>query len=266
MLSTPPAAFRRKIVVESLSHAFDIDGRSVPVLTDVSLEVAQGEFLAIVGPSGCGKSTLLNIVSGLFPPTTGRVTVDGAPVEGINPRIGYMFARDALLPWRTSLANVAFGPELAGEPADRREARARDLLRLTGLAGFEGSYPSQLSQGMRQRVSLARTLARNPDILLMDEPFGALDAQTKLVLEEEFLRIWERDRKTVIFVTHDLFEAIAMADRVAVFSARPGRIKSLVALDLPRPRSVTAGRFGPRFQDLYDRLWDDLRYDVVAAG
>ncbi|OGL18488.1 MAG: hypothetical protein A3K12_06440 [Candidatus Rokubacteria bacterium RIFCSPLOWO2_12_FULL_71_19] len=266
MLSTPPAAFRRKIVVESLSHAFDIDGRSVPVLTDVSLEVAQGEFLAIVGPSGCGKSTLLNIVSGLFPPTTGRVTVDGAPVEGINPRIGYMFARDALLPWRTSLANVAFGPELAGEPADRREARARDLLRLTGLAGFEGSYPSQLSQGMRQRVSLARTLARNPDILLMDEPFGALDAQTKLVLEEEFLRIWERDRKTVIFVTHDLFEAIAMADRVAVFSARPGRIKSLVALDLPRPRSVTAGRFGPRFQDLYDRLWDDLRYEVVAAG
>ncbi|MBI2197604.1 MAG: ABC transporter ATP-binding protein [Candidatus Rokubacteria bacterium] len=266
MLSTPPAAFRRKIVVESLSHAFDIDGRSVPVLTDVSLEVAQGEFLAIVGPSGCGKSTLLNIISGLFPPTTGRVAVDGAPVEGINPRIGYMFARDALLPWRTSLANVAFGPELAGEPADRREARARDLLRLTGLAGFEGSYPSQLSQGMRQRVSLARTLARNPDILLMDEPFGALDAQTKLVLEEEFLRIWERDRKTVIFVTHDLFEAIAMADRVAVFSARPGRIKSLVALDLPRPRSVTAGRFGPRFQDLYDRLWDDLRYEVVAAG
>ena len=266
MLSTPPAAFSRKIVVESLSHAFDIDGRSVPVLTDVSLEVAQGEFLAIVGPSGCGKSTLLNIVSGLFPPTTGRVTVDGAPVDGINPRIGYMFARDALLPWRTSLANVAFGPELAGEPADRREARARDLLRLTGLAGFEGSYPSQLSQGMRQRVSLARTLARNPDILLMDEPFGALDAQTKLVLEEEFLRIWERDRKTVIFVTHDLFEAIAMADRVAVFSARPGRIKSLVALDLPRPRSVTAGRFGPRFQDLYDRLWDDLRYEVVAAG
>jgi len=266
MLSTPPAAFSRKIVVESLSHAFDIDGRSVPVLTDVSLEVAQGEFLAIVGPSGCGKSTLLNIVSGLFPPTTGRVTVDGVPVDGINPRIGYMFARDALLPWRTSLANVAFGPELAGEPADRREARARDLLRLTGLAGFEGSYPSQLSQGMRQRVSLARTLARNPDILLMDEPFGALDAQTKLVLEEEFLRIWERDRKTVIFVTHDLFEAIAMADRVAVFSARPGRIKSLVALDLPRPRSVTAGRFGPRFQDLYDRLWDDLRYEVVAAG
>ena len=177
-----------------------------------------------------------------------------------------MSARDALLPWRTSLANVAFGPELAGEPADRREARARDLLRLTGLAGFEGGYPSQLSQGMRQRVSLARTLARNPDILLMDEPFGALDAQTKLVLEEEFLRIWERDRKTVIFVTHDLFEAIAMADRVAVFSARPGRIKSLVALDLPRPRSVTAGRFGPRFQDLYDRLWDDLRYEVVAAG
>jgi NitT/TauT family transport system ATP-binding protein len=256
---------RRKIAVESLSHAFEIDGRTVRVLVDVSLDVAEGEFLAIVGPSGCGKSTLLNIASGLFPATSGHVTIDGVPVQGIHPRIGYMFARDALLPWRTSLANVAFGPELHGEPPSAREAKARDLLRLTGLAGFEGTYPSQLSQGMRQRVSLARTLATDPDILLMDEPFGALDAQTKLVLEEEFLRIWERDRKTVIFVTHDLFEAIAMADRVAVFSARPGRIKSVVAIDLPRPRSVTAGRFGPHFQELYDRLWDDLRYEVVAA-
>ena len=141
----------------------------------------------------------------------------------------------------------------------------RELLRLTGLEGFEGSYPNQLSQGMRQRVSLARTLATDPDILLMDEPFGALDAQTKLVLEEEFLRIWERDRKTVVFVTHDLFEAIAMADRVAVFSARPGRIKAAVTVDLPRPRSVSGGRFDARFQDLYERLWSDLRYEVVAA-
>ena len=265
-MSTTPRGPRRKIAVESLSHAFEIDGRTVPVLTDVTLAVGEGEFLAIVGPSGCGKSTLLNIVSGLLAPTTGRVTVDGAVVQGITPRIGYMFARDALLPWRTSVANVAFGLELQGERPSAREAKARDLLRLTGLAGFEGSYPSQLSQGMRQRVSLARTLATNPDVLLMDEPFGALDAQTKLVLEEEFLKIWERDRKTVIFVTHDLFEAIAMADRVAVFSARPGRIKSLVAIDLPRPRSVTAGRFGPHFQELYDRLWDDLRYEVVAVG
>jgi NitT/TauT family transport system ATP-binding protein len=256
---------RPRIAVENLSHVFEIDGHAVRVLADVTLDVAEGEFLAIVGPSGCGKSTLLNVVSGLLAPATGRVSIDGAPVQGLNPRIGYMFARDALLPWRTSLANVAFGPELRGEPAGRREARARDLLRLAGLAGFEGSYPSQLSQGMRQRVSLARTLATDPDILLMDEPFGALDAQTKLVLEEEFLRIWERDRKTVIFVTHDLFEAIAMADRVVVFSARPGRIKSVVAIDLPRPRSITGGRFGARFQELYDRLWDDLRYEVVAA-
>jgi NitT/TauT family transport system ATP-binding protein len=265
-LSTPDPTRLCKIAIDSLSHVFDVDGRAVPVLTDVTLDVLGGEFLAIVGPSGCGKSTLLNLVSGLFPPTTGRVTVDGTAVGGINPRIGYMFARDALLPWRTSLGNVAFGPELAGEPPDGRDAKARDLLRLTGLAGFEGSYPSQLSQGMRQRVALARTLATDPDILLMDEPFGALDAQTKLVLEEEFLRIWERERKTVIFVTHDLFEAIAMADRVAVFSARPGRIKSMVAIDLPRPRSLTGGRFGPLFQDLYDRLWQDLRYEVVAAG
>ncbi|MBI1735482.1 MAG: ABC transporter ATP-binding protein [Candidatus Rokubacteria bacterium] len=261
----PSTRASRKITIDHVSHRFDIDGRAVPVLDDVSFEVAEGEFLAIVGPSGCGKSTLLNMVSGLIPPTSGRVTVDGAPVAGINPRIGYMFARDALLPWRTSLANVAFGLELQRQGVAPRETRARELLRLTGLAGFEGSYPNQLSQGMRQRVSLARTLATDPDVLLMDEPFGALDAQTKLVLEDEFLRIWERDRKTVIFVTHDLFEAIAMADRVAVFSARPGRIKSVVAIDLPRPRSLTGGRFDAHFQDLYDRLWDELKYEVVAA-
>jgi NitT/TauT family transport system ATP-binding protein len=253
-----------KIAVENLSHAFDIDARSVPVLSNVSLEVAAGEFLAIVGPSGCGKSTLLNIVSGLFMPASGRAAIDGEVVRAINPRIGYMFARDALLPWRTTLANVALGPELRGAPPAARDAHARELLRLVGLEGFERSYPSQLSQGMRQRVSLARTLAADPDILLMDEPFGALDAQTKLVLEDEFLRIWERDRKTVVFVTHDLFEAIAMADRVIVFSARPGRIKASVAIDLPRPRSVTGGRFDARFQDLYERLWDELKYEVVA--
>jgi NitT/TauT family transport system ATP-binding protein len=252
-----------KIAITNLSHRFTIDGREVLALDDVSLDVAEGEFVAIVGPSGCGKSTLLNVVSGLFPPTSGRATVDGASVAGLNPRIGYMFARDALLPWRTMLANVEFGLEVRGMAASERQDRAHELLRVVGLEGFEASYPSQLSQGMRQRVAIARTLAVDPDILLMDEPFGALDAQTKLVLEDEFLRIWERRRTTVVFVTHDLFEAIAMADRVVVFTARPGRIKSVVAIDLPRPRSVTSGRFGPRFQELYDRLWEDLRYEVV---
>jgi ABC-type nitrate/sulfonate/bicarbonate transport system ATPase subunit len=192
--------------------------------------------------------------------------VDGVPVTGLSPRIGYMFARDALLPWRTTLANVEFGLELRALPSSERRERARELLRVVGLEGFEASYPSQLSQGMRQRVSLARTLAIDPDILLMDEPFGALDAQTKLVLEDEFLRIWEEHRKTVVFVTHDLFEAIAMADRVVVFASRPGRIKSVVAIDLPRPRSVTSGRFGTHFQSLYDRLWEDLRYEVVREA
>jgi len=252
-----------KIAIANLSHRFTIDGRDVLALDDVSLNVAEGEFVAIVGPSGCGKSTLLNVVSGLFPPTSGRAVVDGAAVAGLNPRIGYMFARDALLPWRTTLANVEFGLEVRGVAVAERQERARELLRMVGLEGFETSYPSQLSQGMRQRVAIARTLAVDPDILLMDEPFGALDAQTKLVLEDEFLRIWERRRSTVVFVTHDLFEAIAMADRVVVFAARPGRIKSVVAIDLPRPRSVTSGRFGPRFQELYDRLWEDLRYEVV---
>ena len=266
MLSTPPAAFSRKIVVESLSHAFDIDGRSVPVLTDVSLEVAQGEFLAIVGPSGCGKSTLLNIVSGLFPPTTGRVTVDGVPVEGINPRIGYMFARDALLPWRTSLANVAFGPELAGEPADRREARARDLLRLTGLAGFEGSYPSQLSQGMRQRVSLARTLARNPDILLMDEPFGALDTQTRLLMQEELLRIWEANQKTILFVTHSVDEAVVLSDRIVVMTARPGTVKKSVEVPFGRPRVVEDLMHDVAAMELRTDLWHLVKAEVLKGG
>ncbi len=254
-----------KIVLRGVSHTFQIDGRRVPVLVDVSLEVVQGEFLAIVGPSGCGKSTLLNIIAGLFPPTAGHVMVDGAPVQRINPRIGYMFARDALLPWRTALANVAFGLELRSIPKEQQQSRARELLHLVGLGGFEHTYRDQLSQGMRQRVALARTLATDPDILLMDEPFGALDAQTKLVVEEEFLRIWERDRKTVVFVTHDLVEAIAMADRVVVLSARPGHVKSLVGIDLPRPRSVLGGRFGARFQDLYERLWEDLRYEVATA-
>jgi len=250
-----------KIAISNLSHRFEIDGREVLALADISLEVADGEFVAIIGPSGCGKSTLLNIISGLFAPSTGRVTVDGRPVTGLNPRIGYMFARDALLPWRTALANVEFGLELRGGAVRERRERARELLRVAGLQGFEASYPSQLSQGMRQRVALARTLAIDPDIVLMDEPFGALDAQTKL-----FLRIWERHRKTVVFVTHDLFEAIAMADRVVVFGAHPGRIKSIVGVDLPRPRSVTGGRFGPRFQDLYERLWEDLRYEVVRGA
>ena len=255
-----------KIAINNLSHRFEIDGREVLALADISLEIDDGEFIAIIGPSGCGKSTLLNIISGLFEPSTGRVTVDGRPVTGLNPRIGYMFARDALLPWRTALANVEFGLELRGVAVRERRERAQELLRLAGLQGFEASYPSQLSQGMRQRVALARTLAIDPDIVLMDEPFGALDAQTKLVLEDEFLRIWERHRKTVVFVTHDLFEAIAMADRVVVFGAHPGRIKSIVGVDLPRPRSVTGGRFGPRFQDLYERLWEDLRYEVVRGA
>ena len=255
-----------KIAISNLSHRFEIDGREVLALADISLEIDDGEFVAIIGPSGCGKSTLLNIISGLFAPSTGRVTVDGRPVTGLNPRIGYMFARDALLPWRTALANVEFGLELRGGAVRERRERAQELLRVAGLQGFEASYPSQLSQGMRQRVALARTLAIDPDIVLMDEPFGALDAQTKLVLEDEFLRIWERHRKTVVFVTHDLFEAIAMADRVVVFGAHPGRIKSIVGVDLPRPRSVTGGRFGPRFQDLYERLWEDLRYEVVRGA
>lgn len=253
--------------LDAVSHSFPSSGTSSqlsPVVENVTLNVAKGEFVAIIGPSGCGKSTLLNMVSGIIKPDQGTVLVNGKPVDGIDPDrgVGYMFANDCLFPWRATWENVALGPELHGDPG--RKEKAFELLRLVGLAGAEYKYRSELSHGMRQRASLARTLAQDPDILLLDEPFGALDAQTKVLVEEEFMRIRDERDSTVLFVTHDLNEAITLADRVVVMSARPTYIKSSVDVPLERPRSLVGSRFDKVAQDLYMNLWEQLRPEVTA--
>ena len=221
--------------------------------------VAEGEFCSIVGPSGCGKSTALNVIAGLIPPARGEVFVDGARVTGVNRKIGYMFQKDTLLPWASALGNVMLPLEVNGTK-DRK--RARDLLRLVGLAGFEHHYPRELSGGMRKRVQLARVLAQDPEILLMDEPFGALDAQTKLIIQEEFLRIWEHNRKTVVFITHDLQEAITLSDRILIMTARPGRIRNSYSVPLARPRDIATVINDPRFNVLFNEMWSVLRQEV----
>jgi NitT/TauT family transport system ATP-binding protein len=235
----------------------------------VDLTVQRGEFLAIVGPSGCGKSTLLNMAAGLLRPSAGAVFYQGAPVPDPNTAVGYLTQRDTLLPWRTTEDNVALALELKGVPRAERMARAHDWLTRVGLAGFERSFPAQLSGGMRRRACLARTLAYEPETILMDEPFGALDAQLRLVMHDELLKLWAATRKTIVFVTHDLSEAITLADRVAVFSARPGRIRAIEPVDLLRPRDVFRIRFDPAFGALHDRLWSYLessvRSDVKVA-
>ena len=205
-----------KIAISNLSHRFEIDGREMLALADISLEVDDGEFVAIIGPSGCGKSTLLNIISGLFAPSTGRVTVDGRPVTGLNPRIGYMFARDALLPWRTALANVEFGLELRGAAVRERRERARELLRVAGLQGFEASYPSQLSQGMRQRLSLARATLNDPKVLLLDEPFSNLDPQSSKAMSRLLGQM--RDNKPLDGLLLVLHGAMMSADPASKWS------------------------------------------------
>ncbi len=256
---------RAKVEVVSLSKEFparDNRGQSLQALINVSLSVADGEFLAIVGPSGCGKTTLLNIIAGLLPPSRGTVHVEGVVSQGVNPKFGYMFQKDTLLPWATAIENVGLPMQVKGRP-DLKAAAS--LMALMELVGFEAHYPRELSGGMRKRVQLARLLAQDPEILLMDEPFGALDAQTRLVIQEEFLKIWERQKKTVIFVTHDLQEAIALADRVALMSCRPGKIKAVYPVDLPRSRAVEEALVHPRFTELFREIWRSLKEEVVAA-
>jgi NitT/TauT family transport system ATP-binding protein len=228
---------------------------------NVTLDVPEGSIVSIVGPSGCGKSTLLNVVSGLIVPSKGLAEVDGRAVSGIRHDVGYMFARDGMMPWRTALQNVEFGLEVRNV-ANRREI-ARAWLRRVGLNKFEGSYRHELSQGMRQRVAVARTFAIEPNILLLDEPFGALDSQTRLLLQELFLEVWEKNKRTALLVTHDLHEAIFLSDRVIVSTNRPGRVKSMVAIPLPRPRLPPAELVvTPEFREVYSRIWADLRDEV----
>ena len=244
------------VAVDGLGLSFD--GVS-QVLADVSLNLADGEFVSLVGPSGCGKTTLLNLCAGLVKHTgAGTIRVAGAaPREG-NPQVGYMLARDSLLPWRTALDNAAFGARVRGLPASECNARAKAMLAEVGLAQYERALPKALSHGMRQRTALARTFAMDASLLLMDEPFGALDAQTKLQLEDLLLRLCEQHRHTVLFVTHDLAEAVAVSDRVVVMSSRPGRIIADVPIDLPRPRSIRELQKSEHFHRLYATLWSHL--------
>ena len=239
---------------------------SYTAVKDVSLSIAEGEFVSVVGPTGCGKSTLLNVVAGLLRPSSGTLSVFGRPLAGINARAGYMFQADALMPWRTALANVTAGLEFRGVSPDEARRRGEDWLARVGLSGFGDRYPHQLSGGMRKRVSLAQTLVLDPDLILMDEPFSALDIQTRQLMENELLELWSANRKSVIFITHDLEEAIALSDRVVVLSAGPGtRPIGEFAIDLPRPRDVSEIRLSPRFIELHDRIWHSMKEEVLKG-
>lgn len=248
------SAASSKLSVQAISKSFESRGRTTIALDNISFEIAPGEFFVVVGPSGCGKTTFLRIVQGLDAPTSGTVLLSGRPLDGPGADRGFVFQNDALFPWRTALENVTLGAELKGVKRKAAEAAARDIVGLVGLAGFEHHYPHELSGGMRQRVNLARALAVEPDILLMDEPFAALDAITRETMQQELVRIVERTGKTVLFITHQIDEAVLLADRIAVFSARPGRLQKLVAVDLPRPRSLVVKR-SPRFHALTDEVW-----------
>lgn len=215
-------------------------GQHVTAIEDVSLEVSQGEFVAIVGPSGCGKTTLLNIVAGFIPPTRGEVLLNGRRVQGPGPDRGVVFQSFALFPWKTVLDNVGFGLKMRGVPKEERDRIAREFIALIGLNGFEHRYPHELSGGMQQRVGVARVLANHPEVMLMDEPFASVDAQTRMTLQEELTLIWEAKQPTILFVTHDVEEAVFLANRVVVLSPRPGQVRDIVAVELPRPRAWSA--------------------------
>ena len=233
---------------------------------DVSLTVGAGEFVSVVGPTGCGKSTLLNVAAGLLEPSSGTVQVFGQPLAGLNRRAGYMFQAESLMPWRTALGNVMAGLEFRGTPKAEARTLAEQWLRRVGLAAFGARYPHQLSGGMRKRASLAQTLALDPDIILMDEPFSALDIQTRQLMENELLALWQSKKKAVLFITHDLDEAIAMSDRVVVLSAGPASHPiGEFAVDLPRPRDVAEIRTSPEFLALHNRIWSVLRDEVLKG-
>jgi NitT/TauT family transport system ATP-binding protein len=258
-----PAPGSPAISLSGATKTFETrDGGSYTAIRDVDLTVGRGEFVTVVGPTGCGKSTTLSLVSGLQPATSGGVLVDGTPVTGIPDGMGYMFQNDAVLPWRSVLDNVAAGPRYRGTPKAEARDRARDWVARVGLAGFEDYHPHQLSGGMRKRVALAQTLINEPSILLMDEPFGALDVQTREHMQDLLLDLWSGSGAAVVFVTHDLTEAIALADRVVVMTAGPATVKAAVPVELPRPRRVEEIRLTPAFTDLYRAIWDSLRVEV----
>jgi len=248
-----------RIRIRGLTKTFVRGAREVRAVDGVDLDVEHREFVALVGPSGCGKSTILNMVGALVAPSAGEVSIDGERVAGTAPaQVGYVFQKDTVFPWRTVEQNVGLGLEYRGLPAAERARRVKEAIALAGLEGFEDAFPATLSGGMRQRVALMRSLVVEPEILLMDEPFGALDTHTKLDLHAELLRLWEARQQTVLFVTHDLTEAITLADRVVVLTRRPGRIKAVFDVDLPRPRDPIALRESPAYLQAYGRIWHAL--------
>jgi NitT/TauT family transport system ATP-binding protein len=258
-----PTSASPKVWVRGLSLSYASPRGPIPALENVSLSVGAGEFCCIVGPSGCGKSTLLRVLAGLIPATAGEVHIrsDGRD----RPLTAMVFQDYALLPWRTVLDNVAFGPENRGVPRAERYRIAREILAKVGLSGFEHAYPHQLSGGMKQRVGIARALANDPEVLLMDEPLAALDAQTRNLMQEELLRIWSQFGKTVVYVTHAIDEAVLLGDRVVVMTARPGRVKAVVPVDLDRPRTLEQ-KGSARFAQLYNEVWQLLREEVGVAS
>jgi NitT/TauT family transport system ATP-binding protein len=262
-----PAAGAARIELVGVTKRFVTPSGSVfTAIKDVDLLLEPGQFCAVVGPTGCGKSTTLSLVSGLDRPSAGTVRVGGQAVDGIASGMSFMFQTDALMPWKTVLGNVAMGPQFRGVGKKQAQADARAWLRRVGLSGFEDHHPHQLSGGMRKRVSLAAALINEPSILLMDEPFGALDVQTKAIMSNELLGLWEQTKPSVIFITHDLEEAVALADRVVVMTVSPGTIKGVFEIDLPRPRgAVQEIRFDPRFLELHRQIWESLREEVQRA-
>ncbi|MFF4368023.1 ABC transporter ATP-binding protein [Streptomyces sp. NPDC001594] len=260
-----------KIEFRSVTKTFPVKGRSreeFTALDGIDLEIGEGEFLVVVGPSGCGKSTLLDLLGGLTRPTSGQILLDGRPVTGPGLDRGIVFQQYALLPWRTALGNVAFGLEATGVPRRQRAARAREFLELVGLAGFEDRHPHELSGGMRQRVAIARSLAYDPDVLLMDEPFAALDAQTRESLQDELRRIWQSTGKTVVFITHGIEEAVYLGQRVAVITSRPGRVKEVVPVSLGDRSTGATGedlRSSPEFARHRHEIWTLLHDEVARA-
>ncbi|MBI3964900.1 MAG: ABC transporter ATP-binding protein [Chloroflexi bacterium] len=253
------------MVFDNVVKAFENTGGApgyTLAIENVSFAIREREVVSLVGPSGCGKSTSLGLIAGLILPSAGEVLVDGEPVTGCSKRIGYMLQKDLLLPWRTSLENIEFGLEIQGMPASERHVRAQGLMAKYGLGGFEQRYPHQLSGGMRQRVALARTLALDPEILLLDEPFSALDYQTKLLMQQDLLNVLRDVNKTVLFITHDIQEAVCLSDRVLLMSKRPGMIKAEFTIDLPEEQSLVDLRSSPRANEYFQQIWKELEHDV----
>ena len=254
------------IQLDGVGVSYRVDGGNYPAIERADLTVADGEFLSIVGPTGCGKSTLLNLAAGLIAPSEGRIEVLGQPLLGLNPSAGYLFQADALFPWKTAIENVAIGLEVAGIAAAEARTRARAWLSRVGLSVFAGRYPHMLSGGQKKRVALAQVLIRDPKILLMDEPFGPLDAQTRQIMGNLLLDLWNADKKAVLFVTHDLEEAIALSDRVVVMSAGPNaRIIGDWRISLPRPRDAAEVRLEPAFHEIHREIWAKLKEEVVKT-